>query len=355
VLLFAFPFFVFWISGEFVPIPTIITQQQGSAKDMLVLSSFNGDNGTQYKSLSAAYKNPEIMVLGTSRTLTMRSVFFKDPNIFYNAGQAIRNGNGADLSLFLNKLPVKSNLKVLLLDLTGFREKGSLTGPWAVHEGFFSVIHTLLTTGWRQVYQYYFAGDFSIDQLLENRNNTGSIGLNALVHHMGFRKDGSMERGDISAVTSQKTALSAVIDSEVENIPPGKGFFEYEGSLSPQDVKNLGTFLDLCKARGIYVIGYMPPFASKIFSKFESLSGLYGDSFRQAPIILSSLFKKYNYPVYDLRRLSDIGSNDTELYDPGHITERGMLRLLSYLAMHESSLKTYVDVSVLRSKIAQEQ
>lgn len=347
VAVFIFPFTVFLLSGEFLSVEKIVNRQISSSKEVLYQSAFTGDTDMPYKVLMTEKRNPEIIVLGFSRTLTFKSSFFKNPNTFYNAGRAVHDSSS--LYEYLNQLPKDSKLKVIMLDLSDFLDDKP---PQIVNyrSSLMDIISLFLTSSWREVYISYANHKFSFTDLVDkSRHNDQYIGLSSILKHAGFRTDGSYSHGDYADTVNeindvQSKIAQSVVSTTIQNEP----------KVSQENLKSIEKFIALCKERNIYVIGYLSPYSSVLFRKEQSLDDLSG-IYKTAPKILSTLLIKYDFPFYDLRNNNITGSSDLELYDAGHTTEKGTLRLLSYLSSHEQKLSGYVDIFSIKSKIAKEQ
>lgn len=349
---FAFPLTVFLLSGEFLPASVVADIQSKSEKPILYLSAFTGVNEKAYKVSRTKERSPEIIVFGRSRTLTFRSDFFKDPSLFYNAGVPMRKT--AELSEYLDQVPHDGKLKVMLLDLSNFF-KDDETSPGSVEGGrLFTGVDIFLTSGWREVYLHYAAKKFSFGGIIKERSVLPSIGLTALATHQGYRIDGSLSRGNSQEAAALQKKVPALIQGDLERIVPGQDIPTYDSSIDPQNVVEIERFLASAKARGIYVIGYLAPYAQELFDKIQGMKGPQGDAIHAAPAQLAASFKKQGFNFYDIRSLALIGSSDAELYDAGHPTERATLRLLRYLAVREPKLSAYVDTQGLAAKIAAE-
>ncbi len=352
VMVFAFPFFVFFVSGEFLPATAVVERQNSSTQNILYMPAFTGVNEKQYKILETIEHNPEIAVFGRSRTLTFRSDFFKNNGSFYNAG--VPMSRVSELRDFLNHIPKDAKLKVVLLDVSGFLKdtpvpEGTVQGGQPL-----TGVELFLTSGWREVYLSYMNKKFTISDLLKEIEKLPSIGLYALITHGGYRADGSLSRGGPTEITSLMKEVQSQIRESVAGIIPGKDIASFDSAAAPENLIEIGKFLDACRARNIYVIGYLSPYALEVYQKIQSLPGEQGDAIRKVPDQLSSIFNAHGYDFYDLRDLRMIGSSDQELYDVAHPTEKATMKLLLSVTKKEPVLDDYVDTSTLRQKITNE-
>ena len=344
--LFAFPFAVYLLGGEFVPVPTILDRQWSSDKEVLYDSAFSYAPAIPYKILGTVRTDPEILALGLSRVLTIQSDFFKDPSVFYNAGSAVHIA--PDLLTFMDRAASDTKLRVVLFDASNLLFDNP-SDHIQDQSSLYDMLHQFLSSGWRQVYIDYADGSFSLSDLFQSGDASSSyIGLAAMRDHKGFRKDGSLDYGDAAELDKSKAALPSDIADNVLNTTLAR-----EPHFSADNLAAIDQFLSICKQRGIYVIGYMSPYASEIYRKEQSLNDPAG-IYKTEPAYLSVVLKKYGFPFYDLKDLATIGSSDAELYNSIHSSGKGTLKLLRYLSEREPRLSDYLDARSLESRIARE-
>ena len=353
VVLFIFPFIIFLLGGEFLPISTVIERQKEDSS-VLYLSRFTSATDRPLKLLGTESKNPEVVVIGTSRTLTFQSNFFKDSDVFYNAGyNADSTLHVSDLSAYVNNISPNSNLRVILLDMSSY-----LTNPSDNSQDnsvTYNPLALFLTTGWRDIYLDYLEGRFTLREFLSAVSSNHNIGLTAVLHQEGYRADGSLDRGTYAEIESTRANIPAGIANAVSLINSGQAAsLGYAPSLSGANITGIEDFLALCKSRNIYVIGYLSPYALEIYHEMESLQDASGSAYRSVPSVLQPLFQKEGFNFYDMRDLSSIGSSDAELYDPEHSTEKATIRLLLFLAAKEPKLNADIDAAALKQKLAAE-
>ena len=125
------------------------------------------------------------------------------------------------------------------------------------------------------------------------------MGMSAIIHGSGFRNDGSYDDGDM-------LYPPAIEDSSLSDISRGVHGFEYSNTVSQQSLDELNSFLEECRARNIYVIGYIPPFSSAIYDKLASLPDKYG-YVQLLPSAVNPLFKKYGFAFYDFTNPTSVG------------------------------------------------
>ncbi len=343
-LFFVPPLVIFVMSGEYMPMSQVVNIQEKNP-DVLYLSSATSFTDKPYKLAGTISHKSDVIVVGTSRTLTFDSDFFK-AGTFYNAGYtADYTLNADDLSQYINALPSGSDPKIILFDASSYLTSTNLASENSFTYNPFTYF---ITTGWRDFYVDYFSGYFSLEKFLAGRKSDDNIGLNAVISGHGYRADGSLDRGTPAEIQEVQKTIPSEIAETVSDI---QGSTEYETSILEANLARVEEFLSLCKSRNIYVIGYLSPYALEVYEKLESLNDIHGATYREVPNVLNSLFSKYGYGFYDLRDISLIGSSDSELYDGSHPTEKSTIRLLIYLAEREPKLSAYVDIPTLEQKI----
>ncbi|MBI3442684.1 MAG: hypothetical protein HY007_02870 [Candidatus Sungbacteria bacterium] len=346
--IFIFPLAVFILGRELLPVSAIVSrQQQNPGQDILYQSAFTSYTEKPYKLLSTIARNPQIVALGLSQSLTFRARFFRREDAFYNAGRGVYSA--ADLSHYLNALPHDNNLAVILFDATNLLYDAAVQDEHQQASAS-DMLRAFLSSGWRAAYLDYAAGKFSVRGLMRERKTTESIGLVALMHHAGFRADGSLSRGTLPEILDMRKNALPMALQVADNIPEIDKF----SAVSLRNLAEVKKFLALARERNIVVIGYFSPYALEIYRAIWSLRDLHGEEFRAAPATLAALFERYQYHFHDLRNLETIGSSDAELYDAGHLTEKGTLRLLLYLTAREPALAPYADIAELKKQILKE-
>ncbi len=351
-LFFLLFFGVFFLDREYLPLSTIINRQQQSQSNILYLPESPKDSEWLYKLISAKREDPEIIVLGTSRSVTFQSGFFKDPTVFYNSGGVTLNAN--DMYEYVKDLSSDSKLKLILLDLSGYLKIDSPDALGTDIVTSYNPLTFFLTSGWHDIYTDYLNGRFSIGALIQasGEKDNQNIGLDAILHRAGFRKDGSLDRGTTEEIQTMQEGIPSEISYYTSIIKAGQeSSLDYGASLSESNLAGIDKLLALCKSKNIYVIGYLSPYAVEMYDALESEQNSYGETYRNAPSVIQPLFMKYKYDFYDVRNLTAIGSSDSELYDSEHPTEKSTIRLLIYLAEREPKLSAYVDIPTLEQKI----
>ncbi len=208
---------------------------------------------------SVLAKKPDVLVLGSSRVAQIRATFFNDGVSVYTASPIIQQI--PHFQEFLNDIPASSSPKVLIigLDPKFFDPNYDPSAFGAVnispllteHAAPLSEITGNWWPSWFSTYYYFFSGKFPLGELIHP--NDSLVGIGAVVHGTGNRNDGSYDDGD-------SLYQPAIEDSSLSDIDRDVYGFEYSNAVSQQALNELDSFLQECRSRNIYVIGYIPPF-----------------------------------------------------------------------------------------------
>jgi hypothetical protein len=168
------------------------------------------------------------------------------------------------------------------------------------------------------------------------------VGISALIDDSGYRNDGSYDPGT-TIYLSQDDTLALVAE--------GADGFQYSTTISQGALQVLDTFLAACRARGIYVIGFVPPFSPAVYSAVISQPDHFGYMSSLSPDI-SAIFKKYNFAFYNFTNPTPLGITSLDMQDGLHVTERGSLIEFTKMAETNTTLGQYVDTAFLKNILA---
>jgi hypothetical protein len=359
LLLFALPFIVILgspavlmvKSGELTSVDKVMAKQL-SAKTQVLFGRAYTDPTAYYKLESVRQRNVEVMALGTSRVLALRANFFRDDVEFFNAGNGItRLGH---LRPFLRKLPPERTPKVIILGVDQYFLNGNfdpltaddMESQWA----FDRKPHTTFFANWLQMYRDYAADKIRIDRLIKSTEEQ-RFGISARIHTNAFRNDGSYHWGQ--HITDPEHVQYRDVDFRLtlDRIAKGNGRFQYARHLTEANAAELERFLADCHARGIYVIGFLPPFAHAIYEKMRSMPEQYG-YLAEVPVRGKQIFERYGYQLFDFSDLATVGATDKETIDGFHGTEKAYLRLFLQMVQADPTLAGLArDSSELRARI----
>lgn len=302
----------------------------------------------QYKLLSILRKKPKIIALGTSRSMAFRSKFFKS-GIFFNSGGGVVRL--PDFRKFLSRIPKENSPKVAILgfDQYFFNKKWDPISGEGINIDFkknytFSyVLSEALTSSINDLTNIEL-----ITKILSLKSN--SIGVTALDKNSGFLNDGSYHYGHIIADPHNPSHEDYQYKDTIHRIKNQIYRFEGGHEVNPDAIHELELLLKEFKSRNIHVVGFLPPYAHKIFDLLKK-SGNHQYIFKIYEAI-QNLFIKNGFSLFDATDLQSLGASDEETIDGFHGSEKAYLRLLVMMAENDPILKTYTeDLNMLKEKI----
>ena len=95
----------------------------------------------------------------------------------------------------------------------------------------------LLSNKWKSIYLDYFAGKFSIRELIDRRNEP-NIGLGAMINRSGFRADGS-HKYVMAEQSIRRAALRTNIEAKISAMKNDRGSFLYGKQISDETLADL--------------------------------------------------------------------------------------------------------------------
>lgn len=318
------------ISREYYSIDDILQTQKN--KPTALFNPCCNNLRRPYKAELINKKNPEIITLGTSRVLEFRKDFFIKPSSFINGGQVIVDTG--DLVNFIEKLPHKNNLKLILLGLDhqmftpGYKSNDIYT---ELPDGILQRFSNVLGKNWKRIYGYIFTGKVPLD-LLERSQKTGNIGLISLANNSGFRADGSYEYGDSVLDFRRIPETKEDIRNTLKLLSSNRGAFLYGTTTSMEAVKNLEKFLHIAKERNIEVIGFMPSYPQEIYEEMTNKADDYSKQVLNLSKLLNDIFSSYSYSFFDFSDDTIINAKTEEYMGVFHSTDKLALRMLIHMS-----------------------
>ncbi len=353
--IFIFPLFVYWMADEFISVQSVLSSQSKN-KEVLFGLAYN-DVGKTYKEALIAERDPAIIALGASRVLGFRESFFNPTTSFTNGGRIVGNISisGVDeLSEFIKQLPASSHLRVIILSLD----------PWMyTRDQAHSIVHEPVSTSerivalfagrWRTVFEDYFSGKFSLSEIASSKKKSHNIGLTALLDQNGMLEDGSYFYGKEIKNPRYKEDSKGLIAMKLEGISHARTSpeLEYGTRISEDNMTSLRNFLELCKKKGIYIIGFTPPFPHSVYQALMSANDPHSQTATRLSQELRDMMHSFDYAFFDFADAGSVGIQDTEFADVAHTTDKGTLRMLIDMAEHDTTLASYVSLHTLHSML----
>lgn len=336
VIITIIPLYVIWMSEEGKSLQAIISEQE---RDSSVVIGYTFSYIDPFlKAEKSRQINPDILILGTSRTMQFCRSFFNPAFSFYNAGGAVariqdfcnfleyinlQNGRGKILIISIDQYffnPYWENLKVAPCN---YEYKHSIT--------------TTLLQNIFGVYSHIFSGELNLSQLVNSHN----IGFLAKMTGDGFREDGSYYYHRI--ITDPSSCSDYRFRDTYTRIEEGRTRFEYCTSVDKKAVEMLEEILIFCYNHQIKLIAYLPPYAPSVW-KLMTVSNEYADKYTYLKEIekeIRPLFEKYHYPLFDFSDGGAIGSRDAEFIDGFHGSDKTYLRMMVEMVRTDRTLGRY--------------
>jgi hypothetical protein len=304
-----------------------------------------GDQTLYYKLEMVKRVSPEVLALGNSKILTMRTGFFKEGVTFYNTGGSIPDI--ASFRKFMQLSGVTPKYIIMTVEPLHFDplvlvSTSSLYQP-PVQTSFLKRLSSTISRSWPIVYKDYFMGKFTVKELLNKNQEVETVGLNARVNNTGFRNDGSLHYGKPYKLDA---ARDAKINKAILFIDT-KSNIKSEHDFSEPALAELDTFLKYCKERNIIVVGYIPPTPQVVedaYKRHSSYDFIFKTYTKTKPI-----FDTYGFKVFDTFSLSRIGATDLQAIDEYHTNEKAMVLTLLTMSGKGSPLSSVISQEKLKA------
>lgn len=354
----SFPILVLLASGEILPVDRMVRIQERDSKPILIGLAYSNPVCDRKLKYCLDFE-PDIVILGSSRALQFRSKFFSGCK-FYNMAGGF--GKIQDFMSFVRRIPKGKEPKVILMapDQWYFNSTSPKGGAVDVYDDYKPNFEKIFVNFWTQTYTDYWQRKFTLSKLIfPRRDGVTRIGLGALFNGNGFRKDGSYAWiRDESYPTIKHDGNESVLKSKFGVFVEGLGkkkepFFEYDNEVAPAALEEARSFLAECKARGIHVVGFLPPYPHVVYEKIRLLPQDYGYMLKLGPE-LTSLFDEFGFSFFDLTDLASTGASDWETFDVFHASEKAALRSFILMAEKDKVLAGYADLNYLRKRLADE-
>ena len=356
VVVFGTPAIVLSLGGEFAA-PELVATEQSRTRELVLFGRAYTNPILPLKWQRVVEQPPEVLALGTSRVLQFRAEFFR-PNVkFYNFGGCI--GRIEHLRIILEKLPARALPKTLLLAADPNFFQSPYAGPG--HTRHVEWIDQRLAdrprmwqtyeTHWQHVWGDIFAGKIAFRRLAGGEGLRSRFGLNALCNEQGFRNDGSYLYGRNYLDITSAHHPDHLFKGTLKLIDKGSFHFAWAKVPSAPALDELRRLLGFCNARGIDVIGFLPPYPHAVWAKMKS-SGEKYSYLEPLPALLGTAFAERGFEFYDFSDFEMLGAADSEAIDGLHGSERVYLRLLIAMIERGSRLNAYTSLPELRAALA---
>jgi hypothetical protein len=349
-----------------------------NARPMLAGSAYT-NYLRELKTYETKARRPKVLALGSSRVGQFRSGFLRNPGVFYNASLA--TNSFVSYRYFIEHLgppfpeivivdmlqsyfgPADPRFPVVApnpFESDGDRAHGSAsvagwrTGIGDVVDGFDAVIGTFFRDGaWWKVYADYAAGKFTLRDVFGTRDpRVTVVGLRARTTDDGTLNDGSDRYGKIITNSGERKKVQNDIAAMVAAVTDGSAAYDYGPAISADAIEVLTEFLQSCKDRGIFVIGFLPPMPHAMYEAMQARpTAAFAESFRTLSGRLKDIHGAYGFDFYNFEDPHAYGGSDDEMVNATHGSEKMYLRLFIEMAEHSRPLSAFVDVPALKATL----
>jgi len=284
-------------------------------------------------------RKPDVIALGTSRVLSFRDFYFKEPRTFYNCGRSV--GKIVDLQAFLDSYPTeKPEVIVLGLDQDFFMENWDERSK--IRRNYEANITTMgrfvkLSKAWLK--------DLTESRLTfdgANELTKDFIGASARIHHEGYRSDGSYFYG--KWIGGNQEVDNYQFESTLKRIDKKSKIFAPSSEINEDAVSELEVFLDLCAEKKIHLVTFLPPYAHRVFARFAEEAGEYPHIF-QLHELIDSLFVDRGLLLFDFSDIASLNCNDYETIDGFHGSEPCYLKIIHRMALKDQILASHLKLA----------
>ena len=336
-----------WHSGEALPVNRIVELQQEAGG---IYGSTSESRYADYKLAAYHRRLPEILILGNSLTLNVRSEFFnKMPEAVYNA--SVGGWYLPEMRDFYQRLNHHPQIVITLIDLDWFSAEISGSAednPFGAESDF---NYYRLRQATVEMVHRLLAGHLNISQILQRRDPlTGqlSLGLRALEYSHGYRFDGSRQLGRL-AIRPQHWSRLQYEDLERELRQAERQ--SADPTIHEPAMAMLKAYLKEIHDDGITLIGVTTPRHFTILERMKELGvDRHIDPLRLRVHDLLATFGFHYHYFGDMRVY---GADSNEWYDGQHMSESNSLRmLLALLELHPTILERYIDAERARTLLS---
>ena len=323
--------------------PDALVEQALSGQTSLVEPLYlGGEFQNWYKAQVAWAKGAKVLVLGTSRTMQIRSCMLPGADSFYNGGGGISDLD--EVLDYLSRFEEKKLPRLLILGLDQYFFNPVWSGCEEAAQWVYGSSPMDLSGAVIDAARRYGAGSFSLRAVLTAA--PGCVGLPACSRQRGFGQDGSYHYGQ----DAEDGAVDLTFDDARRRITSGVSRFEYGDTVNPNALDRLDEVLDFCDEKGITVVAFLPPYAPSIGAIMQQ-SGNYG-YIDQLPAELGAIFARHESgaALYDFTYME--GVTDEQFVDGFHGGDLVYAEMLRRMAAQGGPLAELTDEETLAALIA---
>jgi hypothetical protein len=315
--------------GESMPLSWVIATQQANAVPVLYRPQY-GNRDLDFKRLTIEARQPEVIVIGSSRVLQMRAgLLTEQPEAFYNAGAPAWQFDQVEALLYGLDADSLPDIVLLGLDQVWFNDAyegdvlpaqtDDVSNLWQIDQGVAQGMIEDLVAGRPLTFDQWLTRD-------DPGGNDIALGIKAIENGHGFRRDGSELYGDflVGRFLYQPTERQRHLDW----LRDGQEMYVFGDTPSASMLQRLDALLTWCAERDITVIGFTPPFTPTLYQQMQQ-QGHHAYVFALMPQ-LDALFAEHGYRFFDFSNGANFGVDD-DFFDGWHGSERIYMHLYMVL------------------------
>jgi len=335
-------------SGELWPISYVLDYEYSHPRNILFLKEYFSGSDRNAKYQEMLKRNPEVLMIGSSRTLTFREEMFGSAD-FYNAGRLVQNYQ--DLLDFLEHVFPKINPKIIYFGVDWY-----LLGDRTYsHETKIDPSMSDDVYNWRAEMYFFrrFLGDLIKDPSLISRiiyrqldmvSGKIPIGIRAF-YGDGIRFDGSMQFGTIlKRRRDNPVYVDAVTPTVLDQVRGGLSYFKFDNQVSQNRIDTIKKFLQNAKERNIQVVGFSSPYSAEVYRELTT-SPFYKEFFAASRKKISEIFEEAGMPYFDFHDLASLGIDDQYMLDGAHMGDTASAILIRAM-VSDLDLHAYLDEKI---------
>lgn len=349
----------FWRVGESWPMGRIAAAHEEHNTLLIRKQYFGQPNSFKFHRVRAL--KPEVICLGTSRSLQIRNLFFTPRNgAFYNGGGML--GTFADIHAYVDAVQTgdlpKSQVVIFCVE------------PWWIKSGL-----PPAKVSWGSDTQYadsFFIPEAHITAMRMRLKESGIpwngmgtaftpaqhsgypvIGVAALAKGVGFRHDGSYQY-DPGTIISFRTNPPFYEDREVppviENLRNAADKFTRAPSIDIKRVHSIIEDFKTLRGLGVEVLVVLPPWAKPCYDLLEEGRPEHG-WWKPYKTAVPAACREAGFTCVGPSKPQDYGLEDTTMWDGYHSSEVLMARIIYDLAMktpEDSAIRKLISTDLSR-------
>lgn len=329
-----------WHTGEAMTVKAVVARQH--AHSGIIYGVSRAEPAMAYKLASYHHRKPDILILGDSIMMNMRSPFFdRAPDAIYNA--AVGGWTMESVQRYYQQLEEKPRIIILGLDFIWFRRQEnvqSVSPKVELEFGFDWMRQAVVETA-----HVLLGGDLRLDQMLNKVDpvfNRETLGLKAIEDSSGYRADGSWQQGLFMASEARQARR---VRDYIRLFEDGVGFLGPSNHVNESAIESVAAFLEIVKEDGITVIGISLPFH---FTIMEGMQDRGNYQYMEKTVSrLDAVFAAFAYDYHFFDDLRKLGASENEWFDGHHLAESTSLRVLLFLfATYPELFEQYASTEV---------